>query len=87
MTTLVSLAQQDPTSTIINRWGDTVTEARARLTAFETSLRELDKLHQQLAERNLTVAVDLGPIGNAAASVRRDLERETGRTFEMPKGA
>jgi hypothetical protein len=81
------LAQADPTPTIVTRWGEAVTVARERLSAFEDSLRELDKLHAQLAERDLTVSVDLGQVGNAAAAARRDLDKQTGQTFALPKGA
>lgn len=78
------LAQTDPTPMIVARWGEAVTEARTRLDALTDSLRELDKLQGQLAERDITVSVDLGAVGNAAAVTRRDIDRENPRTFELP---
>ena len=84
------LAQSDPVPTIVARWGETVHETRRRVAALEDSLRELDQLRDQLAERQLEVAVDLGPVGNAAAVTRRTvLEHEDRHAgdFTMPRSA
>ena len=84
------LAQTDPTPNIVTRWGEAVTEARTRVSAFEDSLRELDKLRDQLKERDIHVAVDLGPVGNAAAAARRtvaDHDTRHAGDFEMPRSA
>jgi hypothetical protein len=68
------LAQTDPVPNLSSRWGETVTSARCALADLVTQLRALDDLHDQLAEYKLDVSVDLGPIGNAAAAARRDLD-------------
>jgi hypothetical protein len=81
------VAQQDPVPTIVTRWGDAVHTARARVAALTDSLRELDKIAGTLAEKGVVVHVDLGPIGDAAAAARRDLEQEPARTFALPKPA
>ena len=81
------IAQCDPVPTLTARWGETVTQARQRVAALTDSLRDLDKLADTLAEHDLTIATDLGPIGNAAASVRRDLDKQTGRDFALPKAS
>lgn len=61
-----ALAQSDPVPVLTARWGDLTAEARKRVAALTDSLRELDKLTQQLAAHNLTIGTDLGPVGNAA---------------------
>ena len=83
------LAQQDPIPNIVTRWGETVTETRRRVAALEDSLRDLDTIQAQLAERNLTVSCDLGPVGNAAAAARRTIDEHQERhagDFQMPTG-
>lgn len=60
------LAQSDPVPTLTARWGELTAEARKRVAALTDSLRELDKLTQQLAAHQLTISTDLGPVGNAA---------------------
>jgi ABC-type transporter Mla subunit MlaD len=82
-----TLAQQDPVPNLVARWGQLATEARSRVTALEQTLRELDKTQAQLAERDLTVSVDLGQIGNAAMAARRDLEKERPAGFSLPKAS
>jgi hypothetical protein len=82
-----NLAQADPTPNLVARWGQLATEARARVQALEQTLRELDRTQAKLAERNLTVSVDLGPVGNVAMSTRRDLEKERPAGFSLPKAS
>ena len=79
------LAQSDPVPNMASRWGAATARARDAVDNLTLCLRELDKVQEQLRERGMTVDVDLGPIGNAAAAARRDLERDTGRTFELPR--
>jgi hypothetical protein len=79
------LAQSDPLPNLSATWTDTAVEVRRLVDNLNVRLRELDKLQATLAEHDITVDIDLGPIGNAARSTRRDLERDTGRTFEMPR--
>lgn len=62
------LAQQDPVANLSARWGELTVRARNRVAALEDALRELQTVTDQLAERNLVVATDLGPTGNAARS-------------------
>lgn len=79
------IAQSDPVPNLTASWGDIVTSARSCVESLTTILRSLDKVQDHLAERGLTVEVDLGPIGNAAAAARRDLEKERpGNTFTLP---
>jgi hypothetical protein len=79
------LAQTDPTPTMVARFGEYQMEARARLANLVITLRQIDTLREQLADHNITVSVDLGPIGNAAAAARRDLEKQRDTpTFQMP---
>jgi hypothetical protein len=83
----ISLAQQDPVPNLVARWGQLATEARSRVQALEQTLRELDRTQAQLAERDLTVSVDLGPVGNAALSVHLDLSKERPAGFSMARTA
>jgi hypothetical protein len=85
--TVTSLAQTDPTPNLVARWGQLATEARTRVQALEQTLRELDRTQAQLSERNLTVSVDLGQIGNAAMAARRDLEKERPAGFSMARAS
>jgi hypothetical protein len=79
------LAQTDPTPQMVARFGEYQLEARSRLAYLVDTLRNLDKLADELAEHAITVSVDLGPIGNAAAAARRDLEKQRDQpTFTMP---
>jgi hypothetical protein len=86
-TPAISLAQSDPTPNLVARWGQLATEARTRVQALEQTLRDLDRTQKQLADRNLTVSVDLGPVGNAALSVHLDLSKERPAGFSMAKAS
>lgn len=82
------IAQSDPTSQIVERWGDAVIETRKRVAALEDSLRELEQVTGQLAERQLVVATDLGPTGNSARSAWLAATVDSGaRTYTQPKAA
>ena len=64
------------------------TEAIARKLEADVMLHKrgiIDAKAATLAEHGITVDVDLGPIGNAAAAARRDLERTSTATFELPR--
>jgi hypothetical protein len=78
------LAQQDPVPNMTARYGQVVEDARKRLDLFVNCLRVLDGLQDDLAEKGVVVNVDLGPIGNAAAATRRDLERDNPNKFKLP---
>lgn len=79
------LAQQNPIPNLTSVVGQTITEARDKIDSLTATLRALDKLTETLREHKVTVDVDLGVIGNAAAAARRDLERERPTTFELPR--
>jgi hypothetical protein len=80
------LAQSDPVPNLTTQWVEAMTTARKSLSALTRALREVDGLSKTLAEHDVTVRVDLGPIGNAAAAARRDLEKNKDKTtFALPK--
>ncbi len=79
------LAQTDPVPVLSTRLGQLAVEARKQLDAFVSTLRELDRTYDTLSEHGFGVTLDLGPIGNAAAAARRDLDRDTGHKFELPR--
>ena len=80
------IAQQDPVENLTRQYGAETQMARKHLDYLVNCLRSMDGLAEKLAEHGITVDADIGPIGNAAAAARRDLERETGRpTFSFPK--
>jgi hypothetical protein len=78
----------NPIETLTTRFGQTANDAKQQTERLATTLRELDHLADQLTEHHLTVSVDLGPIGNAAAAARRDLEkRKDAPAFKLPRPA
>ena len=80
-----TLAQTDPTSTIVERWGHEVIATRNAVTVLEARLRDLQKATDDLAERNLVVATDLGPTGNAARAAYMAAQADAGtRGFSLP---
>jgi hypothetical protein len=82
-----TLAQSDPLPNLATNLGTTLQAAKSRVAALVSVLRELDILKDLLLEHGLDMDIDLGPVGNAAASVRRDLEKQKPHTFEMPKAS
>jgi ABC-type phosphate/phosphonate transport system substrate-binding protein len=85
MSSVRVLAQSDPVPNLTARWAAYVKQAGDLVSELSAVLRDLDKTADQLAEHKVTVSVDLGPIGNAAASTRRDLEKRSDTpTFKMP---
>lgn len=82
-----TLAQQDPVPQITANWSQTAQKARQLVDQLTATLRELDKTADALAERSITVGVDLGPVGEAARAARRDLEKQKPAGFEMPKAS
>lgn len=83
-----TLAQSDPVPALSKRWGEITLTARQRVQALEDSLRELDKVTEQLAAHDLVVATDLGATGNAARAAYTaslmDRERDG---FRLPGAA
>lgn len=81
-----TLAQSDPVPNLTQRFGETTQEARKLLQRLTLTLCELDDIAGILAEHDVTVSVDLGPVGNSAAATRRDLEKQRDTpTFELPR--
>ena len=81
-----ALAQRDPVENLSSHYGASTQQARKHLDYLVNCLRAMDGLAAKLSEHGITVGADLGPIGNAAAAARRDLERDTGKpTFSFPK--
>jgi hypothetical protein len=79
------LAQTDPVPNLTGQAGQLAADARRKLDNLIYTLRELDKIRGTLAEHDITLEVDLGPIGNAAAAARRDLEKQRDQpTFKLP---
>lgn len=82
------LAQADPVANLSARWGELTVRARNRVAALEDVLRELQTVTDQLAERQLVVATDLGPTGNAARSAFTAALADKGRdVFTLPGAA
>lgn len=81
------IAQSDPLPNLTTNLGTTLQAAKKRVGDLTSTLRELDTLQQNLLEHGLDMDIDLGPIGNAAAAARRDLEKQRPHTFEMPKAS
>lgn len=80
------LAQTDPITNLTRTAGELALEIRRQIDNLTATLRTLDTARDALNERGVTFDVDLGPIGNVAASTRRDLERDRpGPTFELPR--
>lgn len=83
-----TLAQADPVPNLTANWGHLAAKARRQVDDLASTLRELDKVQQTLGERGLTVATDLGPIGNAAMAAWRTTQEHKERhdhDFVMPK--
>jgi hypothetical protein len=68
------LAQQDPVQNMTALYAEDAQNARRHIADLTRLLKQLDEGKEKLAEHGITVDVDLGPIGNAAAAARRDLE-------------
>jgi hypothetical protein len=80
------IAQSDPVSNLTTNYGTHVLAAKRHLANLVKELRDLDHCRMKALEHGVTLDVDLGPIGNAAASVRRDLEKQKDApTFALPK--
>lgn len=81
-----NIAQSDPVPKLTQQYGEFTRMAKYMLADLTRILRHVDESAATLAEHGITVSVDLGPIGNAAAAARRDLEKQRdGNTFELPR--
>ncbi len=85
-TTVRALAQSNPVPNMTSAWTSNVEHARTSIENLTVLLRHIDKIATVLKERHdIVLAADLGPIGNAAAAARRDLEKQQPAGFTMPK--
>lgn len=83
-----AIAQSDPVPVLTARWGEITATARQRVAALTDSLRELEKLREQLREHDLTIGTDLGPVGNAARAAFTTTEEHKSRhdhDFALPR--
>jgi hypothetical protein len=78
----------DPLAALTRSVGEDVTDARRLLERLETVLRRIDEKRAKLADEDgITVDVNLGAVGNAAAAARRTAEAGAVRpTFALPRG-
>jgi hypothetical protein len=80
------LAQANPVPNLTAQWTDHVMQARRLVGMLTSELRSIDDVQNSLGDHEIRVSVDLGPIGNAAAAARRDLEKQKpGTKFELPR--
>ncbi len=85
-TTVRAMAQSNPVPNMTSAWTSNVEHARTSIENLTVLLRHIDKIAAVLKERHdIVLAADLGPIGNAAAAARRDLEKQQPAGFTMPK--
>jgi hypothetical protein len=82
---LRTVAQSDPLANRLRSFGDDLRHAKALTADLTTVLKRMDDEAAALQEAGVTMTYTLGPIGDAAAACRRDLHRDRGPTFEMPK--
>ncbi len=87
-TTVREVAQRNPVPTLAAGWTADIERARNLIDNLTMILRSIDKTARILEERHdIKLAADLGPIGNAAAAARRDLEKQQPAGFSLPKPA
>lgn len=81
-----AVAQSDPVPNLTARWGEVAQKTSRAVDVLVVCLRELDSVQEQLANREITVDINLNPVGEAAKAARRDLERQRDEpTFVMPR--
>ncbi len=83
----VKVITRDPADALAQQLGEATEQARNAVFHLVGALRGLDSVIGKLAEHQIEVKVDLGPIGNAAAAARRDLERQNDSrpSFRLPQ--
>jgi hypothetical protein len=82
---LRQVAQTDPLANRLRSFGDDLKKAKLMVEGLTATLKRMDDEAAALEEAGVTMTYTLGPIGDAAAATRRDLHRDRGPTFEMPK--
>lgn len=75
----------DPLAALARNLGQDITDARLLVERLERVLAHVDEKVSRLKEQGVTVEVDLGPIGDAAASARRLSAPAT--KFALPRRA
>jgi hypothetical protein len=83
---LRAISQQDPVPNMVALYAEDAQSAKRHIADLTRLLRQLDEGRDKLAEHGITVDVDLGPIGDAAAACRRDLAKQRGPEFRLPTG-
>lgn len=83
---ITQLAQANPVRTLTTRLGELKEQADREVANLETTLRHIDATCELLKQHGLPQSVTLGPVGDAAAVTRRDLGKQQGQKFELPKG-
>ena len=84
---ITTLAHQSVLPNLTQQLGQEIDEARQLTTRLTASLTRLDQLRDTLKEHGLpTIDIDLGAIGNSAASTRR-IEAQKPDTFELPRAS
>lgn len=79
---------QEPLRPLTTQLGELTTEARTLVGRLESVLKRLDAVRGTLREQEkVDVTIDLGEIGNAAATARRQLEsvKNEPAKFRMPQ--
>lgn len=81
------LAQTDPLANRLRSFGDDLKHAKALTADLTSVLKRLDEEAASLTEAGVTMTYTLGPVGDAAASTRRDLDKTRAASFELPRPA
>ncbi len=69
---ITTLAQTSPLPNLTQQLGQEIDQAHQHVARLTATLTRLDQLRDTLKEHGLpTIDIDLGPIGNSAASARR----------------
>ena len=83
----VPLHQQDPLANRLRAFGEDVKHAKALVADLTSVLKRMDEESAALTESGVQMTYTLGPIGDAAASTRRDMDKPRTGRFEMPRSA
>lgn len=77
-----------PAPNLTRRLGELKVEADKHIANLTTTLRDIDKTRHQLHEHGIEMTVTLGPVGDAAAVARRQVDEHKDRAvFTMPKAS
>ena len=85
---ITHLAQASPVKSLTARLGELKEQADREVANLETTLRHIDETRGLLNEHGISMTVDLGPVGNAAAHARTAALADKGRpVFSLPGAA